>query len=460
MPVRVRVGPSLRRRTSVGAFRFALFNYALATADSGSFVIRIEDTDQARGRPELIDELYRTLAWAGIDYHEGGQRGGPFGPYRQSLRAATYTEHAQRLLDEGMAYRCFCTPAEVARIRAKQSARRYDGRCARLDAAAATERAERGESHVIRMQVPRDPGRTSTVRDIVHGEVTIPLDVLDDQVLLKSDGMPTYHFSSVVDDHLMAITHVLRSASWLASTPKHLLLYDWFGWPPPSFVHVPALDGGIWATDVEQLRANGIPPDAMVNFVAALGWHHTRLSDVFTLRDLTSVFDLRGFGTSCGSADPARLEWLSAQHLRHLPLAEAAEQVVPHLRAARLPVLSGERRQQALQLCLSRCRTLADVADKFGYLFAAPDLDRETLAELAPARDHLAAAFGPGSPRPSTPETLASWFPDLAKTRGIPLRRLLELVRLAVCGVRSTPDTFVVLAFLGHDECAARVSGR
>jgi glutamyl-tRNA synthetase len=458
MAVRVRVGPSLRRPTTVGAFRFALFNYALAAADGGSFVIRIEDTDRSRSRPELLDELYRTMSWAGIDYHEGGRRGGPFGPYRQSLRAATYAEHADRLLAAGVAYRCFCSPQELARIRAEQPDRRYDGRCARLDPSAAAGRAEGGEPHVVRMRVPREPGRTSTVRDAVHGELTIPLAAMDDQVLLKSDGMPTYHFSSVVDDHLMGITHVLRAAAWLASTPKHLLLYDWFGWSPPRFVHVPALRGGIWDTDVERLRARGVPPDAVVNFAAGLGWHHPGLSDVFTLRELTSVFDVRGFATTTGTADPARLEWLSAQHLRRLPPADVVEQVVPHLRAAGLPVPSRERRRQALLLCLSRCHCLADVADAFGYLFAAPELDGATLAELAPATDHLAAAFGHGSPRPATAERLATWFRDLARARGIPLRRLLELVRLGVCGVRSTPDTYAVLAFLGHEECAARLS--
>lgn len=460
MSVRVRVGPSLQRPTSLGALRFALFNYAFAQTRGGCFVLRIEDTDGLRGRPSLLNELYSTLAWVGVDYHEGGQRGGRYGPYRQSERLALYATHASDLIDASVAYHCFCSPQRLAQLRlqAERDGQGYDGLCARLDPGMARDRAVAGEPHVVRMRVPRGCGRSRVVTDEVFGELTIPLDSLDDQVLLKSDGLPTYHFSSVVDDHLMRMTHVLRADVWLSSTPKHLLLYDWFGWPPPRFVHVPAVRNGLWRTAVADLRTRGVPADAVVNFAATLGWRGKRMPEVFGLRELTSSFELAGFSRACGAADPARLAWLSAQHLRRQPVEQAAEAVVPFLRAAGLPVGTAARRQLALRLCLPRCHTYADVASSFGYLFAAPGPTAADRAELEPARELLATLFGPDAPTGFSAASIDTYLRSVAARHEIGLRQLLDLVRLAVCGVRSTPDTFAVLAFLGRAECAARMS--
>lgn len=457
MSVRVRVGPSLQRPTSLGALRFILFNYAFAQAWDGSFVLRIEDTDGLRGRPSLLYELYSTLAWVGVDYHEGGQRGGHYGPYRQSERLASYARHARELIDAGVAYRCFCPPERLAQLRsrAERTGQGYDGLCAALDPALARDRAEAGEPHVVRMRVPRGGERSRVVSDEVFGDLTIPLNSLDDQVLLKSDGFPTYHFSSVVDDHLMRMTHVVRADVWLASTPKHLLLYDWFGWLPPRFVHVPAIRSGLWHTAVMDLRARGVPADAVVNFVATLGWRSERIPDVFGLRELTAAFELTGFSRACGAADPARLGWLSAQHLRRQPVEQAAEAVVPFLCVAGLPVGTAQYRQQALRLCLPHCRTYVEVAGSFGYLFAPPEPTYH--AELDWSRELLPALFTEAS-RDFTTASLETHLRAVATRSGVGLRRLLDSVRLAVCGVRSTPDTFAVLALLGREECAARVA--
>jgi glutamyl-tRNA synthetase len=440
----------------LGALRFTLFNYAFAAANGGSFVVRVEDTDGSRGDPGLLDELYATLAWVGVDYHEGGAKGGAYGPYRQSQRLELYAEHARALVNAGVAYCCFCPPERLARLREIAPRRGYDRQCAGLDRTEVEDRAESGEPHVVRMRVPR--GETRTVRDEVYGELTMPSDALDDQVLLKSDGFPTYHFASVVDDHLMRMTHVLRADVWLVSTPKHLLLYEWFGWQPPRFAHVPAMRGGMWSTTVQELRWRGVPADAVVNFVASLGWRGRGLSEVFTLPQLISAFALEGIKRSCGVADSARLAWLSTRHLRLRPVERAAEEVVPYLRAAGLPVGTAERRRRALTLCLPRCGSYAEVADGFGYLFAAPALSSADRAELASTEEPLAAVFGTDASGDFSPAALEEHFRAFAARRGLKLRHLLDSVRLAVCGVRSGPDVFEVMAFLGRTECASRIS--
>jgi len=458
MSVRVRVGPSLRRPTTLGALRMTLFNYAFAVANQGSFVVRIEDIDEKRSKPGLLDEMYDTLSWIGIEKFESEQTGGDYGPYRQSHRLHLYADRARELIDAGVAYRCFCSPARLAGLRRRAPGRGYDGTCRRLDRGSVADLAEGGAPHVIRMRVPRDTGRAALIPDRVYGDLRIPLDAVDDQILVKSDGFPTYHFSSVVDDHLMCITHVLRANVWLVSTPKHILLYDWFGWTPPQFAHIPAMSGDLWSSTVQDFRLRGVVPDAVVNAVASLGWHDGRLSEVFTLREMTSVFTLAGLRRTCGAGDLRRLNWLAAQHLRRTSIEQAAMDVVPHLRGAGLPENNAAYRRQALKLCLPHCHTYAEIVERYGFLFAPPatrSADRHTLPFPATV---MAELFGSAAPRQFAAENIARYLRSIADAHGVELGRFLEVVRLAVSGVRSTPDTFAVLALLGREECAARTS--
>ncbi|MBN2582283.1 MAG: glutamate--tRNA ligase, partial [Planctomycetes bacterium] len=242
-PVRVRIAPSPTGDPHVGTAYIALFNLCFARRSGGKFVLRIEDTDQTRSTPESEQAIFDALHWLGLDYDEGPDAGGPLGPYRQSERLDIYRREVQKLLDSGHAYYCFCTAERLAEVRAGQQERKekigYDGHCRTISLAEAEKRAAAGEPHVVRLAVP--PEGETTFHDQLRGPITFQNSTIDDQVLLKSDRFPTYHLANVVDDHLMEITHVCRAEEWITSTPKHVLLYDAFGWQFPEFVHMPLL---------------------------------------------------------------------------------------------------------------------------------------------------------------------------------------------------------------------------
>ncbi|KAH8801556.1 hypothetical protein F5884DRAFT_824644 [Xylogone sp. PMI_703] len=303
-PARTRFAPSPTGYLHLGSLRTALFNYLVAKKTGGQFLLRIEDTDQKRTVSGAEDRLFIDLQWAGIHWDEGPLVGGPYGPYRQSERTSIYQEHAQKLLESGHAYRCFCSAERLhtlAEHRSKQGlAPEYDRKCAHIPKEESNDRASNGESHVIRLKVPEQyPQFNDLVYGIVRQKPALkfaktPGGSYDDPILLKSDGFPTYHLANVVDDHLMQITHVIRGAEWMPSTPKHLAMYDAFGWTAPQFAHVGLLvnhknqklskrDGSI---DISSYREQGIFPEVLTNFVALLGWSHSEKTDVMDLQEL------------------------------------------------------------------------------------------------------------------------------------------------------------------------------
>ncbi|MEU8926705.1 glutamate--tRNA ligase [Kitasatospora sp. NPDC048545] len=457
------VGPSLKRPLSVGALRIALFNYAFAVSRGGSFGVRIEDTDQTRMDAHLLDDLYAMLEWTGIAYHEGGTKGGARGPYLQSGRLALYRAYAETLLKTGAAYRCFCSPELLAEVRAHQRSKgmhsRYDGRCAETDPDKGAQRAENGHPHVVRMRVPRTGHGDVVIRDEVMGLSATPLPAIDDQILIKSDGFPTYHFSSVIDDHLMGISHVLRSDSWLSSTPKHVLLYEAFGWNPPRFAHIPAIARGIWSTPVRELRDLGVPADAVVNFAAEIGWQPPLRGSLFVLNDLLADFDLAEIRTAQRNAAASRLEWLSAQHLRRQPEEEAAGDLLLQLRALGLPEATPSYRRAVIRLCRSRCRTYRDIAVTHGYMFQPPCHSREAITVLRTAETLLPEVSSALQELDTfTPEAIERRLRVFSGNRGLALGSVLGTLRLAICGVPTSPDIFEVLALLGRSECQQRLA--
>jgi glutamyl-tRNA synthetase len=299
--VRVRFAPSPTGLVHIGSLRTALYNFLFARQRKGTFVLRIEDTDRTRYVEGAVDNLLSTLAWCGLSYDEGPVKDGSHGPYYQSERLSIYTDYCTQLIEAGYAYPCFCSEARLAEMRKIQMAEKkplkYDGRCRHLDPYEARKKAKH-EQHVIRMMVP-ETGET-VVDDLVRGVVTFQNGQIDDQVLLKSDGYPTYHLANVVDDHLMQITHVIRGEEWLPSTPKHLLLYRYLGWDAPQFAHLPLLlnpdrsklskrQGDV---AVEDYRAKGYLPEALVNFVALLGWSKGDDQELFSLEALIDHFSL------------------------------------------------------------------------------------------------------------------------------------------------------------------------
>jgi len=300
--VRVRFAPSPTGYLHVGGLRTALFNFLFARHSGGKFILRIEDTDRARYVEGAVDNLINTLRWAGLDYDEGPSAGGELGPYVQSERLEIYDEHVRILLESGAAYRCFCSPERLETMRKEQEKKKlqpkYDRTCLRLSPKEIEDNLTANKPFVVRMKVPDD----ATIRfsDIVRGEVEFSTERVDDQVLLKSDGYPTYHLANVVDDHLMKISHVIRGEEWLPSTPKHVLLYEAFGWEMPVFAHLPLLlnpdrsklskrQGDV---AVEDYRDKGYLKEALVNFVALLGWNPGDAREIFSLKELEKEFSL------------------------------------------------------------------------------------------------------------------------------------------------------------------------
>ncbi|HYE94977.1 MAG TPA: glutamate--tRNA ligase, partial [Rubricoccaceae bacterium] len=347
MSVRVRFAPSPTGLLHIGGLRTALYNYLLARQAGGAFLLRIEDTDQARYVEEAEADIIGSLRWAGLAYDEGPERGGPHAPYYQSQRSALYREAAEHLVKAGHAYFAFDTEEELDVMRARHQSPenptpKYDAVTRKemrnsltLGEEEARQRVVAGEAFVVRLKVPE--GETIRFTDLIRGEVTFETSELDDQVLLKSDRMPTYHLANVVDDHAMGITHVVRGEEWLPSTPKHFLLYRAFGWAMPQMAHLPLIlspSGGKLSkrnaetmgipVSVRQYREAGYEPEALLNFLALLGWHPDDEQELFSLRELVEAFRLERVSRSGAKFDLDKLKWMNGQVLRALAPEELA----------------------------------------------------------------------------------------------------------------------------------------
>lgn len=325
MTVRVRIAPSPTGDPHVGTAYMALFNLIFAKRHQGKFILRIEDTDRTRSRQEYEDNIYKALQWCGISWDEGPDVGGPFAPYRQSERTAFYQKHAQELLDAGRAYKCFCTAEDLEEMRlvqSKQGGRQgYDRRCRNLSAKEIAEKEAKGMPFVVRMKVPLTG--ECVYEDKIKGRITFPWADVDDQVLLKSDGFPTYHLANVVDDHMMEITHVIRGDEWMSSTPKHVLLYELFGWKPPVFMHMPLLlgtDGKKLSkrrnpTSIFYYRDSGYLPEAFLNFLTLMGYSMPNDEEIYPLEKIIQVFDDSRIGVSGAVFDVQKLDWINQQYM-------------------------------------------------------------------------------------------------------------------------------------------------
>ncbi|KAJ2726147.1 Glutamate--tRNA ligase mitochondrial [Coemansia sp. Benny D115] len=395
-PARVRFAPSPTGMLHLGGLRTALFNHLLARRTNGSFILRIEDTDQRRLVPHATENIISALAWAGISFDEG--------PVFQSDRTEIYRKHAEQLLRSGHAYRCFCTPERLEHLRLEASAQgrppMYDRRCTHLSQSQVDEKIRTGEPSVVRLRMPQPGGAVCEFNDIVHGHMRFRGPAgFDDAVLLKSDGQATYHLANVVDDHLMRITHVLRGEEWLISTPKHQALFNAFGWHPPQYAHLPLLmnpDGSKLSkrnsdSPVQTYVDAGYLPEAMVNYAALLGWHpQGGTQEVFSMKQLEDSFSLKGLGRSKSAVSRERLDWLNRQHLR-IQIAsndasklakQAADEINKTLNEKNiadggLPSTTSvdpETALLALRLCSDRLTFTGDLYDAAPFLFSAPNL--------------------------------------------------------------------------------------
>jgi glutamyl-tRNA synthetase len=325
MKPRVRIAPSPTGDPHVGTAYIALFNYLFAKRFDGTFVLRIEDTDQTRSRPAYEKNIFEALRWCGLDWDEGPDVGGPYGPYRQSERLAIYREHTDHLLEQGKAYKCFCTTEELAEMReiaAKRGGRAgYDRRCRTLTPQEVQKREEAKKPYVVRLKVPL--AGECVYEDTLHGRISCPWADVDDQVLLKSDGFPTYHLAVVVDDRLMKISHVMRGDEWMSSTPKHVCIYEAFGWQPPVFTHMPLLlgkDGKKLSkrknpTSIFYFRDSGYLPEALLNFLSLMGYSMPSNQEKYSLEEIACTFDPKRIGTSGAFFDIQKLDWLNQKYI-------------------------------------------------------------------------------------------------------------------------------------------------
>ncbi len=371
--VRVRIAPSPTGDPHVGTAYMALFNLIFARHHGGTFILRIEDTDRTRSRPEYEENIYKALHWCGIHWDEGPDVGGPYAPYRQSERTEIYQQHAQILLDKGMAYKCFCTAEELEEMRELQAKLGhrpgYDRRCRNLSPEEVALREAEGRPYVIRLKIPLR-GECEYI-DAIKGRVTVPWADIDDQVLLKSDQFPTYHLANVVDDRLMKISHVIRGDEWMSSTPKHVFLYEAFGWEPPQFMHMPLLlgtDGKKLSkrrnpTSIFYYRDSGYLREAFINFLTLMGYSMPNDQEIYKLDEIITAFDPSRIGVSGAVFDIHKLEWLNQHYLIN---SITPDQLWQRLRQWNY---SDEYMQRLMPLIHTRVKTFGDFMELCDFFF-------------------------------------------------------------------------------------------
>jgi glutamyl-tRNA synthetase len=392
-PFRTRIAPSPTGIAHVGTAWQAMFDLALARQTGGQFLIRIEDTDRARFVEGAEEAIYEGLAWLGIEYDEGGQKGGPHAPYKQSERLAIYQEQIEVLMSKDHAYRCFCTSERLDQMRKDQQAAgqlpKYDRHCRSLTPAEVEQKMLSGEKSVVRLKVP-DGGKISW-HDAIRGEVEFDLALVEDQVLMKSDGFPTYHLASVVDDHIMEITHILRGEEWISSTPKHLLLYKAFGWDVPVLAHLPLIRNADKSklskrkNDVSILsyRDKGYLPEAILNFIALLGWSHPEQKEIFTFDEFLKVMSLDRIQKTGPVFDNAKLDWMNGMYIRQLPITELTKRLAPYLPAD----FPNERMDELLPLVVERLVTLRDIEELTSFFYRDIAIDLSVITKKSTSEE-------------------------------------------------------------------------
>jgi glutamyl-tRNA synthetase len=468
---RGRFAPSPTGDLHLGSAATALIAWCAARAAGGRLVLRVEDIDRPRVVAGAETRPLADLRWLGLDWDEGPDIGGPHGPYRQSERSAIYQEHAARLVKSGAAYACFCTAERLASLREQQKAQKaavmgYDGLCRRLDEGEAEARRARGEAHVIRLAMPEDP--SMVVTDLLRGEVRFERPQMDDQVLLKSDGFPTYHLANVVDDHLMAITHVVRAEEWLSSLPKHVQLYRAFGWELPVFCHLPLLRNADKSkiskrknpVSLNHYRRAGYFPEAMVNFLALMSFSMPEGREEFTLEEFIAAFDLERISLGGPVFDLQKLTWLNGRYLHRLSTPELIGKLHGHL-------LSDAYLSEVLPLCRERIDTLEGFFEYASFFFVGEvPYDDAALRGMVPkSRTANEVAKALRTLLEQAVDPLLEWnagsveaaLKAFAGTAGWPAKELFMTVRLASTGRAATPPLFETLAVLGKEVCRRRL---
>ncbi len=475
--VRTRFAPSPTGFPHVGNIRTALFAWLFARHHRGSFIIRIEDTDVARTVEGAVGSILNSLRWLGLDWDEGPEVGGKYGPYFQSQRLDKYHEVAQQLVSQGDAYYCYCSPQRLEEMRAEQVKLKqppgYDRRCRELSQEERSRREAEGIIPVVRFKTPLE-GQTR-FNDLIWGELVFENNTIDDFVMLKSDGYPTYHLANIVDDHLMEISHVIRAEEWLSSTPRHVLMYQALGFEPPSFAHLPMLLGADrsklskrhGAVSIKEYYEQGYLPEAMVNFLALLGWSLDDRTEILSRQELIDNFSLGRVSRTAAIFNRDKLNWMNGVYIRSLTADEFFEAAEPYLmmdKAAGQAVISSEEYvRNILPLLQERARTLVEVAELAQFFFVeeldyAPDLligknmsQESTTEALKTAWQRLEQL------KVFDAESLEALLRPLAVELGLKTGQLFGALRTAVTGRTATPPLFQTMAVLGKERCLKRI---
>jgi glutamyl-tRNA synthetase len=478
--VRVRYAPSPTGPFHIGGARTALFNWLFARRHNGSFILRIEDTDQKRYDPEALSDLLEGLRWLGLDWDEGPEVGGDYGPYYQTQRADLYRHWADWLVEQGHAYRCDCSPARLARMRQEQRARGepvgYDRHCRYLSAAQRAEQASGGTPGVIRLAMPLEG--TTSFEDLIRGEITVENRTQDDLILLKSDGLPTYHLANVVDDHFMEISHILRADEWIPTAPRHVRLYRAFGWEMPVIAHLPIIldpsgkgkiskrkkqvGAQVYYVFVREFKEAGYLPETMFNFLARIGWGMDAETEVFGPEKAIAHFDLGAVNPGPASPPYSKLEWLNGVYIREMSIDELARKLYPILQGANLEV-DPETVQAIVPLIQERIKTLSDVVQLTDFFFEET-INYEPEALVGKKMD-VAASLAALQRSYMTLAALSSFDEQtievalraLVEELGLKAGQLFGVIRVATSGKQVAPPLFGTLAVLGRERSLARL---
>ena len=476
MTVRVRFAPSPTGYPHIGNIRTVVFNWLYARQKSGKFILRIEDTDQGRFVEDALQVIEDSLEWLGIDWDEGPGVGGDYGPYVQSKRLSIYREKAEELVATGKAYRCDCSQERLDTVREEMRARgetpMYDGLCRAKPPGAVLP----DEPHVIRLKVPREG--TTTFHDALRGDITFENALIDDQILLKTDGFPTYHLAVVVDDHLMKISHVMRGDDWIPSMPKRMLIYEAFGWDLPIFIHVPLVLGPDGkklgkrhgATSVDEFRRQGYLPEALVNFLALLGWAPGEgdEQEIFTREELIARFDIDRLNLSPAIFSYDKLDWMNGQYIRQLSEEELLDRLIPFWADAGLisdPVLveTLPTLRLLVPLVRERLKTLRDAVDLTDFVFldiATPNVE-SLIGKRMTAEESMAALRAVqhllGSLVQFTADAMEAPMRSLATELGLKAGQLFSIVRNAVTGKEVSPPLFGSIQAVGRERTLRRL---
>lgn len=473
--IRTRFAPSPTGFLHVGGLRTALYNYLFAKQKKGKFILRIEDTDQKRHVENAMENLINTLKKIGLDFDEGPEKKGNLGPYIQSQRIEIYQKHAEKLLESEKAYHCFCTPERLEEMRASQQAQKkapmYDRKCLNLKPAEIEEKLKAKIPFVIRQKIPQ--GQNLKFEDIIHGTLRFNTTTIDDQVLVKSDGFPTYHLANVVDDHLMETSHVIRGEEWLPSTPKHILLYEAFGWDIPKFAHLPLLlnkdrsklskrQGDIAAED---FLKKGYLKEALINFIALLGWNKGEGSEqeIFSMEELIKEFDLTRVQKSGAVFDTEKLNWINGKYIRKLSVDELTDKIIPYLK---VKIDDRKYLEKCIALIQDRLKNLSEAPEllKF-FLVDKLEYDKSLFEHEKMQVDLKMASKALENTLPAL-EKLED-YEDEKKVQEYLIQVIEELdvqtgqvlwpIRVALTGEKFSPGVFEVIRVLGKEKTLQRI---